>query len=126
MHTPIHSDGSPAPRGHYSQAVRAGGALYVSTQMPSGPGVDPDAPGTVEEQTVRTLSNIRTVLQAGGADLRHLARVTVYVTDMGHWERVNRAYAEFMGEFRPARGVVNVAGLHAAYQVAMDAVAVLE
>jgi len=77
----------------------------------------------VEEQTEQVLRNLAAVLEAGGSDPAHVLRVTVYVSDISLWDRVNRVYKEFFGEHRPARTVVPTRDLHHGFLVEIDAVA---
>lgn len=118
----IRTDDAPSPAGHYAQGIAHGGVVYVAGQLPKDP-TWPDAPhGTVEEQVERTLSNIEAVLRAGGSGLDQLLSVTIYVTDIALWPRVNAAYAKVLGDHRPARTVVPVPALAAGYLVEIQAV----
>ncbi len=122
---PVHTDDAPRPAGHYAQGLAHGGVVYIAGQLPIDPNW-PDAPhGTVEEQVERTLRNIEAILRAAGSGLDHLLSVTIYVTDMALWPRVNAAYAQVLGEHRPARTVVPVPALHHGYLVEMQAVAAM-
>ncbi|MDD3391464.1 MAG: RidA family protein, partial [Synergistaceae bacterium] len=77
----------------------------------------------VEEQTEQVLKNLAAVLEAGGSDPAHVLRVTVYVSDISLWDRVNRVYGEFFGEHKPARTVVPTRDLHHGFLVEIDAIA---
>jgi 2-iminobutanoate/2-iminopropanoate deaminase len=117
----ISTDDAPAPAGHYAQGVAHGGVIYVAGMLPKDP-AHPDAPhGTIEEQVERTLRNVEAVLRAGGSGLEQLLSVTIYVTDIRLWPRVNAAYARVLGEHRPARTVVPVPELAAGYLVEIQA-----
>ena len=113
--TPIHTDDAPAPAGHYAQAIRHGDLVYVAGQLPIDPSDREGPPGDVEEQTERALRNVEAILRATGSGLDRLLSVTVYVTDMALWGRVNTAYARVLGDHRPARAVVPVPELHHGY-----------
>lgn len=122
---PVHTDDAPRPAGHYVQGLAHGGVVYVAGQLPIDPNW-PDAPhGTVEEQVERTLRNVEAILRAAGSGLDQLLSVTIYVADVALWPRVNAAYAQVLGEHRPARTVVPVPALHHGYLVEMQAVAAL-
>jgi 2-iminobutanoate/2-iminopropanoate deaminase len=111
------------PLGHYSQAVSDGRTLYLSTQLGIDP-ADPAAPpASVARQTANILASVRAILRAGGSDLEHVLKVTIYLSDIAHWEEVNRAYAAAFGDHRPARGVIPVGKLHHGYDVAFDVIA---
>ena len=117
----VHTPDAPQPAGHYSQAIVHGGVVYVAGQLPLDP-TWPDAPhGTVEEQTVRVLRNVEAILRAAGSDLEYLLTVTIYITDLSLWSRVNAAYAEVLGAHRPARTVVPVGKLHYGYLLEVTA-----
>ncbi|HEX5818156.1 MAG TPA: RidA family protein [Gemmatimonadales bacterium] len=117
----ISTDDAPPPAGHYAQGVAHAGVIYVAGMLPKDP-ARPDAPhGTVEEQVERTLRNVEAVLRAGGSSLEQLLSVTIYVTDLRLWPRVNAAYARVLGEHRPARTVVPVPELAAGYLVEIQA-----
>ncbi|MCU0619884.1 MAG: RidA family protein [Gemmatimonadales bacterium] len=122
---PVHTDDAPRPAGHYAQGLAHGGVVYVAGQLPIDPNW-PDAPlGTVEEQVQRTMHNVEAILRAAGSGLDQLLSVTIYVTDIGLWPRVNAAYAALLGEHRPARTVVPVPALHHGCLVEIQAVAAL-
>jgi 2-iminobutanoate/2-iminopropanoate deaminase len=119
----IQTSDAPVPAGHYSQAVVHGGFVFVAGQLPhdlANPGGDP---GDAEAQTERTLRHLQTILEAAGSGLHRLLQVTIYVTDVGLWADVNRAYARVMGEHRPARAMVPVKDLRHGYLVEIQAVA---
>lgn len=121
----IRTDDAPSPAGHYAQGIAHGGVIYVAGMLPKDP-TWPDAPhGTVEDQVERTLRNVEAVLRAGGSSLEQLLSVTIYITDIKLWPRVNAAYAKIMGDHRPARTVVPVPELAAGYLVEIQATAAI-
>ena len=122
----IVTDEAPAPAGHYSQGVVHGDLVFVSGQLPIVPGSDSKAVGTIEEQTEQVLRNVSAVLKAAGSDLSKVLKVTVYISDISLWSRVNAVYAKFFGEHRPARAVVPTRELHFGYQIEIDAVGWIE
>jgi enamine deaminase RidA (YjgF/YER057c/UK114 family) len=112
---------APAPFGHYSPAtVTPDGAIWVSAQLPAG-GVSPDSP--IAEQTQQALSNILSIVESSGGRIESIAKVNLYLTDIADWEAVDAVFGEVFGEHRPARAVLQVAGLHHGFRVAADAVA---
>ena len=116
---------APLPNGHYSQAVAHNGLVFLSMQLPINPR-DPSAPhGTIEQQTEQVIENVRNILEAAGCDLHRTLRITVYLTDIGLWDAVNKIFTVHFGEHKPARGVVALPALHLGYQIAMDAIAVV-
>ena len=119
----ISTEDAPRPGGHYSQAVAHQGVVYAAGQLPFVPGTGEKCLGTVEEQTERALLNLEAVLKAAGSSRDRVLRVTVYVSDVSLWSRVNAVYAEFFGDHRPARTVVPTRDLHYGFLVEIDAVA---
>ncbi len=122
----VKTDAAPPPAGHYSQAVIHDGLVYVSGQVPidSEGRVLGDAP--IEEQVETVLKNIGAILQAAGSDLERVLHMTVYVTDIANWGRVNEAYARAMGSHRPARAIVPVRDLHHGIGVEIQAIAAVD
>ena len=120
----VQPDALPAPAGHYSPAVVSGGLVFVSGQLPVDPSTGrPMADATVEEQTRRVMANVAEILEAAGSSLDRVVRVTAYVSDVAFWPRFNAAYAEAMGDHRPARTVVPVPALHHGVAVEVDVIA---
>jgi 2-iminobutanoate/2-iminopropanoate deaminase len=120
----IFTDRAPAPAGHYAQALVHDGVIYVSGQLPVNPTSDKQRVGTIEEQTEQAIDNLEQILLAAGSDLEHVLKTTVFVSDIGLWERVNRVYARRFGPHRPARAVVPTQPLHYGFQIEIEAVAV--
>jgi 2-iminobutanoate/2-iminopropanoate deaminase len=114
---------APTPAGHYSQATVHNGVVYVSGQLPINPSTGAKVLGTIEEQTEQVLNNLVAILDEAGSDPDHVLKVTVYVADIGLWDRVNAVYARFFGETRPARAVVPTKELHHGLLIEIDAVA---
>ncbi|MGY8777730.1 MAG: RidA family protein [Longimicrobiales bacterium] len=115
----------PTPAGHYSQAVVYGGVVYVAGMLGKDPAT-PDAPlGGAGEQTRTALRNVSTVLEAAGSSLNSVIRMTVFVSDIDYWGEVNEAYAEVMGDHKPARAIVPVKNFSDPYVVEIVATAAL-
>ena len=102
---------APAAIGPYSHAVRAGGLLFVSGQIPIDPSSGELVGATAAEQARVCLENLTAVVAAGGASLADAAQVTVYLTDMADFAAVNDVYATFFEADPPARAAIAVAGL---------------
>jgi 2-iminobutanoate/2-iminopropanoate deaminase len=109
--TPIQTDQAPAAIGPYSQGRAGAGMVFVSGQL----GLDPvsgELKGTdLEAQALQALSNLRSVLRAGGCELTDVAAVDVFLTNMGDFMAFNQIYQSFFGEHKPARAVVAVKAL---------------
>jgi len=116
---------APKPAGHYAQAVIHGDLVYVSGQLAIDPQTGEKRIGSIEEQTELVLRNISAILKAANSGMDQVLKTTVYIADIALWERVNRVYADFFGEHRPARAVVPTRELHFGFQVEIEAIAVV-
>lgn len=119
----ISTPDAPTPAGHYSQATVHAGVVYVAGQLAIDPASGERKLGSVEEQTERTLSNVRAILRAAGTDWDRVLKVTVYVADIALWGQVNEAYARVLGAHRPARAIVPTKELHHGFLVEIDCIA---
>ncbi|MBI6910338.1 RidA family protein [Pseudomonas palleroniana] len=117
----IHTTNAAAPGGHYSQAVLHQGVLYVSGQLPVRANGEHSADQPFEVQASIALDNLMAILSAAGRSASDLLKVTVYVVGVEHWAAFDRVYARYLGEHRPARAVVPVAGLHHGYLIEIEA-----
>jgi reactive intermediate/imine deaminase len=118
----IETNEAPAPIGPYSQAVEAGGVLYISGQVPLDPATGELVEGGLAEQARRCLESLDAVCRAAGTRLQLAARLTIYLIDLGRFGEVNEAYAEFFEVPFPARATVGVAALPAGAMVEIDAI----
>src|SRR5262245_23342310 len=114
---------APSPAGHYSQAIVHNGTVYVAGQLPIDPVTGERTLGGIEEQTEQALKNVAAVLEAAGSDLAHVLKVTIFVSDIEQWSKVNAVYARFFGDHKPARSVVPTRELHYGFLIEIDAVA---
>jgi 2-iminobutanoate/2-iminopropanoate deaminase len=115
--------GGASPRGHYTPALRAGDFVYVSGQGPIEPATDKLATGDVEFQTRLTLSNIQRILEAAGAAITDVVKCSVFLRDISEFPKMNRAYAEFFGDHKPARTTIEAKFHQAEMLVEIDCVA---
>ena len=114
---------APTPRGPYSPAVRAGDFIFVSGQGPIDPATDKLVEAEIERQTEITLNNIRTILATCGATPADVVKCSVFLRDIGDFPRMNKIYAEFFGDTRPARTTIEAKFHQAAMLVEIDCVA---
>lgn len=121
----IHTPDAPDPGGHYSQAVVHGDLVFVAGMLPIAPDTGEKILGSVEEQTEQVLKNIAAVVEAAGSSIDQILKMTVYVSDITLWGRINQVYAAFFGDHRPARAVVPTKELHFGFLVEIDAIAAL-
>lgn len=123
MRKTITTASAPGAIGPYSQAVRSGGFLFCSGQIPLDPGTGKMAEGGIEAQTERVLKNLEAVLAAGGASLAKVVKTTVYLADLGDFPAMNAVYGKFFPSQPPARATVQAAKLPAGAMVEIDAIA---
>ena len=122
MKKTIRTDAAPGAIGPYSQAVAVDGWLWVSGQIPTDPKTGELVSGDIAVATRRVLENLKAVIEAAGGTLAQVVRVTIYLTDLGHFQTVNAVYGEYFIESPPARACVEVSGLPKGAEVEMDAV----
>ena len=121
----IETNLAPKAIGPYAQAVRANGFLFTAGQSPLDPGTMELVTGDVTAQTEQVLANLTAVLEAAGTDWSHVVKTTVFLRDMTEFAAMNAVYARVLGDSRPARSTVAVAGLPRGVRVEIEAVAVI-
>ena len=119
----IATDKAPQAIGPYSQAVEAGGFIFVSGQIPLVPATGEIVKGDIEAQTMQVLENLREILTAAGSSLEQAVKTTVYLTDITDFSRVNDVYARYFTKEPPARVCVEVSDLPKQALVEMDVIA---
>ena len=117
--------GAPAAIGPYSQAIRAGGLVFVSGQIPLDPATGLVVDGGIAAQAKRVLDSLRAILEASGSGLDRVVKTTVYLTDLGDFAAVNEVYSRFFPHAPPARATVQVAALPRGVGIEIEAVAVV-
>ena len=123
--TPVSTLDAPDAIGPYSQAVKAGHTVYLSGQIPLDPATMELVTGDAEVQVRRVFENLRAVARAAGAELADAVKLTVYLTDLGNFQVVNKVMAEYFSKPYPARAAVGVAALPRGAAVEVDAVLVV-
>lgn len=116
----------PIPKGHYSPGIVHNGLVYVSGQLPMDLKTRQPFAGAIEQQTELALRNVEAVLQEAGSDLDHVLQMTIYVSDIELWGKVNEAYVRVMGDHRPARAVIPVKDLHFGTKIEIQAIAIVD
>ncbi|MCD8100997.1 MAG: RidA family protein [Alistipes sp.] len=119
----INTAGAPKAVGPYSQAVEAGGTLYVSGQLPVDPS-DGSVPDTIEGQTLQCLRNVEAILTEAGYTRADVVKSTVLLDDISNFGAMNEVYASFYAEPFPARVCYQVARLPMGVKVEIETVAV--
>ena len=115
----------PIPKGHYSPGFEHNGLVFVSGQLPMDLKTREPFTGSIEEQTELALRNIETVLKEAGSDLNRVVQMTIYISDIELWGRVNETYARVLGDHRPARAVIPVKDLHFGTKIEIAAIGVV-
>lgn len=121
----VHTERAPAAIGPYSQAVVANGVVYTAGQIALDPATMQIVEGDVVAQAEQVMSNLSAVLAAAGADWSGVLKTTIFLADMADFQRVNEVYARHLGDARPARSTVAVAGLPRNVRVEIEAVALV-
>lgn len=121
----VSTDNAPKALGPYSQAIKAGGFVWCSGQIPIDPAVNAVTATTVEGQTRQAIANLENVLKAAGAGLDRVVKTTVFISDMDDFVAINAVYAELFGETKPARSCVQVARLPKDVKIEIEAVAAI-
>jgi reactive intermediate/imine deaminase len=120
---PIHTDRAPRAIGTYSQAARGNGrTVYLSGQIPLDPVTNELVAGDFEAQARRVFENLKAVAEAAGGSLDDAVRMTVYLTDLGNFQAVNKVMAEYVREPYPARVALAAAALPKGATVEVDAI----
>lgn len=117
----IQNEHIPTPVGHYSPVVEHGGVLYISGQLPRQ--ADGSVPASIAAQTRAVFAKLEYLLTHAGSAVDHVLQVRIYVPDVKYWTEVNRLYADFFGDHRPARCVVPSRDLHYGCLIELEAVA---
>jgi 2-iminobutanoate/2-iminopropanoate deaminase len=119
----VSTESAPVAIGPYSQGIIAGGFLYTAGQIALDPSTAQVVEGDVFAQTKRVLQNLEAVLAAAGASWKDVVKTTVFLQDMKDFPRMNEVYSAVMGDARPARSTVQVAGLPRGVLVEIELVA---
>lgn len=107
----IKTESAPGAIGPYSQAVRAGGFVFVSGQIPTDPKTGVFVEGGIVEQTHQVMRNLKALLEAAETSLEGVVKTTVFLADMGDFKAMNEVYSQYFKENPPARATLQAAGL---------------
>ncbi|MCX7072885.1 MAG: RidA family protein [Gammaproteobacteria bacterium] len=124
--TIIKTDDAPAAIGTYSQAVKCGNTVYLSGQIPLDPKTMTLVNASIEDEIHQVFKNLRAVATAAGGGLGDFAKLNVFLTDLGHFAKVNEIMATYFAEPYPARAAIGVASLPRGARVEADAVMVID
>lgn len=123
MKTAISTPKAPAAIGPYSQAIEAGGLVFVSGQLPVNPETGNFAEGGIKELTRQSLTNMQNILAEAGLNMSHVVKTTVFLADMADFAEMNEVYAEFFPAPAPARSAVAVKTLPKGALVEVECIA---
>ncbi len=115
--------GVPTPKNPYSPAVKAGGFVFVSGQVPMDPDTQEMSYGDIQHETRVTLNNIKRILEGSGASLDQVVKVNVYLADERDFAKMNEVYVEFFGKDRPARTTIGCKFANPVMKVEIDCIA---
>jgi len=118
----ISTKNAPAAIGTYSQAVKVGSTVYMSGQIPLDPATMLMVEGGIDAQITRVFENLKAVATAAGGTLDNAVKVTVFLTDLANFARVNEIMATYFTQPYPARAAVGVASLPRGAQVEIEAI----
>ena len=122
MTTIIQTDKAPKAIGTYSQAVRAGDLVFLSGQIPLDPATGTLVSGDIEAEIRRVFDNLAAVAEAAGGSLAHVVKLNVFLTDLGHFAKVNEIMSTYFTGTYPARAAVGVASLPRGARVEMECI----
>ena len=121
----VSTENAPGAIGPYSQAIKAGGMVYCSGQIPIDPATGNFVSDVVSEQTEQVLKNLSEVLKAAGTSLDNVVKTTVFLADMNDFAEMNEVYSQFFDDNKPARATVQAARLPRDAKVEIDCIAVV-
>ena len=123
MKTIIHTDNAPKAIGPYSQAIEAGGMLFVSGQIPINPQTGELSNGTIQEQTKLVMDNIGAILKAAGLGYENIVKTTCLLADISDFAEMNKVYAEYFPTNPPARSAFAVKDLPKGARLEIEVIA---
>jgi 2-iminobutanoate/2-iminopropanoate deaminase len=121
----VRTEDAPAPfqGAPYSQAIKAGGLVFVSGQVSLQPGSPDPVSDEIGPQTEQVFANLRAILEAAGTSLDRVVKTTVYLRNLGDFQEMNEVYRKYVGNLPPARATIEVSALPAGSLVEIDAIA---
>lgn len=119
----IREVGNLKSNGHYAFATIHQNTVYVSGQFAINPETTEKEFGPIEEETLLALKNVEMIVETAGSKKEKILRMTLYISDIHLWDKVDAVYTEFFGEHKPARTIVPTNELHFGFKIEMDAIA---
>ena len=118
----ISTENAPQAIGPYSQAVKAGGLMFISGQIPLNPETGDLVSGSIEEEANQVLQNIKSICEAAGHGMEDIVKITIFLTDLGNFATVNDVMKKHFSEPYPARATVEISGLPLGVNVEIEAI----
>jgi reactive intermediate/imine deaminase len=122
----VHTADAPAAIGTYSQAVKVGKTVYLSGQIPLDPVSMALTNASMEDEIHQVFKNLAAVAKASGGGLQHLVKLNIYLTDLGHFAKVNEIMGQYFQQPYPARAAIGIASLPRGSRIEADGVLVLD
>lgn len=119
----IKTNEAPPAVGPYSQGIKAGNFIYTSGQLPMDPSTAEIIDGDIQEMTSRCLKNVEAIVKEAGGQIENIVKVNIYVTNIQDFGKINETYADFFGEHKPARSLVEVSNLPKGGLIEIEAIA---
>ena len=126
MNTAIITPNAPAAVGPYAQGRTYKEMIFTSGQLPIIPGSGELIKGDIEKATQQSLDNLLAIVEAAGGQKETIVKVTIFVVDMKQYPQINKIYADFFGEHKPARSLVQVSALPLGGEIEIEAIAFFE
>ena len=118
----ISTENAPQAIGPYSQAVKAGGLMFISGQIPLNPETGDLVSGSIEDEANQVLQNIKSICEAAGHGMEDIVKITIFLTDLGNFATVNEVMKKHFSEPYPARATVEISGLPLGVNVEIEAI----
>ena len=118
----ISTENAPQAIGPYSQAVKAGGLMFISGQIPLNPETGDLVSGSIEDEANQVLQNIKSICEAAGHGMEDIVKITIFLTDLGNFVTVNEVMKKHFSEPYPARATVEISGLPLGVNVEIEAI----
>ena len=118
----ISTENAPQAIGPYSQAVKVGGLMFISGQIPLNPETGDLVSGSIEDEANQVLQNIKSICEAAGHGMEDIVKITIFLTDLGNFATVNEVMKKHFSEPYPARATVEISGLPLGVNVEIEAI----
>ena len=118
----ISTENAPQAIGPYSQAVKAGGLMFISGQIPLNPETGDLVSGSIEDEANQVLQNIKSICEAAGHGMEDIVKITIFLTDLSNFATVNEVMKKHFSEPYPARATVEISGLPLGVNVEIEAI----